>query len=120
MVSIKFQADVDLHRGIVTGVVRRQPKIDFQTDAEAGLAGVKDIAVLDFCAKQKRILVTHDRRTMPTEFAAFLEDRQSSGVIIASKKMGLAVVIEQLLAIWTAFDSDRWINRIVILPIRDL
>lgn len=74
MARVQFQADADLNQAIVTGAIRRQPAISFQTATEAGLEGLKDAELLALSAQQKRILVTHDRRTMPTEFAAFMVD----------------------------------------------
>ena len=50
-------------------------------------------------ARQQRILVTHDRRTMPTEFAEFIVSNQSSGVLIVSRKTALETVIEELILI---------------------
>ncbi|MCC5635143.1 hypothetical protein LC593_04600 [Nostoc sp. CHAB 5844] len=43
---VRYQADADLNQAIVTGVLRREPTIDFQTAFAAGLAGVKDPEVL--------------------------------------------------------------------------
>ena len=80
MTRVQFQADADLNQAIVTGVIRRQSNISFQTSTEAGLEGLKDLEVLALSAKQQRILVTHDRRTMPTEFAEFIANSQSAGV----------------------------------------
>ena len=70
--TVRYQADADLDQAIVTGVLRREPTIDFQTAFAAGLEGVKDPEVLAIAAKQERILVSHDRRTMPLEFAEFI------------------------------------------------
>ncbi|WP_256871838.1 DUF5615 family PIN-like protein [Nostoc sp. TCL26-01] len=115
--SICYQADADLNQVIVTGVLRREPKIDFQTAFFADLKGVKDSEVLAIAAQQKRILVSHDRKTMPTEFAKFITNNQSSGVIIVSRKLSIEVVIEELLLIWTVSSADEWIDRIAKLPL---
>ncbi len=40
--NIRYQADADLNQAIVTGVLRREPGIDFQTAFAAGLEGLKD------------------------------------------------------------------------------
>jgi Domain of unknown function (DUF5615) len=69
-VTVRYQADAGLNQAIVTGVLRREPKIDFQSALAAGLEGVKDADVLMITARQKRILISHDRKTMPTEFIA--------------------------------------------------
>ncbi len=117
MTSIQFQADADLNQAIVTGVIRRQPKISFQTATQAALEGVKDPEVLALSAKQQRILVTHDRRTMPTEFAEFMVSNQSAGVLIVSRKIALEIVIEELILIWSVSSTEEWINRIAKTPL---
>lgn len=62
--TVRYQADADLNQAIVTGVLRREPTIDFQTAFAAGLEGIKDSEVLVIAAQQGHILVSHDRKTM--------------------------------------------------------
>jgi hypothetical protein len=116
-VTVRYQADADLNQAIVTGGLRREPTIDFQTAFAAGLEGVKDPEVLAIAAQQERILVSHDRKTMPSEFASFIVSNQSSGVIIVSRKLPTEVIIEELLLIWAASSAEEWINRIAKLPL---
>jgi hypothetical protein len=75
-VKLRFQADNDLNQRIVQ-VVRRLPaEIDFRTAVAAGLhEGVEDPDVLSIAADAGRVLVTHDRRTMPGHFARFVAGR---------------------------------------------
>jgi hypothetical protein len=42
----RFQADADLHFDIVTGVLRREPDIDFQSAPELLTEGMEDPEVL--------------------------------------------------------------------------
>ena len=77
MTEIRFQADADLRQAIVTGAIRRQPNLDFQTANEAGLEGIKDPEVLTIAARDGRVLVTHDRKTMPTQFGQFIISQTS-------------------------------------------
>jgi uncharacterized protein with PIN domain len=113
----KFQADADLNDDIVTGVLRLAPEIDFQTATEADLEGLKDENVLAIASRENRILVTHDRRTMPRHFAAFIEENECWGVIIVSKKMEIGAVIEEIILIWTASQAGEYLNSIKQLPI---
>lgn len=114
---VRYQADADLNQVIVTGVLRREPAIDFQTAFAAGLEGVKDSEVLALAAQQGRILISHDRKTMPLEFATFITSNQGSGVIIVSRKLPIEAVIEELLLIWAASSTEEWVNRIAKLPL---
>ena len=93
--KIRYQADADLNQNVVTGVLRREPKIDLQTATAARLEGVKDTEVLAIAAKQQRILISHDRKTMPSEFARFIITNQSYGVIIVSRKVPIETIIEE-------------------------
>ena len=58
---------------VVTATLRREPTVDFQSSPAAGLQGLTDREVLALAAQQGRILVTHDRKTMPTQFADDIE-----------------------------------------------
>jgi predicted nuclease of predicted toxin-antitoxin system len=115
--KVRFQADADLNEDIVAGVVRREPGIDFQTADEANLRGLPDPQVLALAAQENRILVTHDRRTMPRHFADFIGTQKSFGVVIIAQKVNVSVAIEELVLIWAASDAEEWLNLIVDLPL---
>ena len=115
--KVRFQADADLNEDIVSGVVRRESMIDFQTADEANLRGLPDQQVLALAAQENRILVTHDRRTMPRHFADFIVNEKSPGVVIIAQKVSVSAAIEELLLIWSASDAEEWINLIVDLPL---
>ncbi len=113
----KFQADADLNEDIVTGVLRRMPEIDFQTATEAALEGVPDENVLEFATRENRILITHDRKTMPKHFAAFIQSQTCAGVLIISKKLEVSLAIDEIILIWLASEADEYVNSIRQLPI---
>jgi hypothetical protein len=96
---------------------RREPLVDFQSAEEAGRPGKPDIEVLEIAASVQRILVTHDRKTMPTAFGAFATQRQSPGVLIVPQSLPVVVAIEELLLVWTASDAEDWINMISPIPL---
>ena len=115
--KILFQADANLNEDIVLGLLRLEPLIDFQMAEEAGLRGVTDDLVLKQAAEEGRILVTSDRRTMPDHFAKFISHSHSPGVLIAAQSLSVRTAIEELLLIWSASESEEWVDRIVDLPL---
>jgi hypothetical protein len=115
--SVRFQADADLNHIIVKATLRREPSIDFQTADAAGLAGIHDPEVLALAAHAGRVLVTHDRKTMPKHFAAFIGHTTSSGVIVIPQKLPVRAAVEDLLLVWTASEAEEWRNRIQVLPL---
>ena len=114
--KVRFQADADLKHAIVSATLRREPTIDFRSASSADLAGRDDREVLAIAAQEGRVLVSHDNRTMPSHFAEFISSNTSSGVVIASQRLGIAVVVEELLLIWSSSDAEEWVNRITHLP----
>jgi len=115
--KVRFQADTDLNQNIVRAVRRRAPAIDFQTAHEAGLHGLDDQSVLAQAAREGRILVSHDRRTMPSHFAYFTATRMSAGVILISQYLPIMQAVEDLLLIWEASEAEEWVNRLDSLPL---
>src|SRR6476660_5754735 len=104
----RFQADADFNQKIVRGVLRREPAVDFQSAEVGGMIGVPDTDVLVRAAGFGRILVSHDRRTMPSHFTRFLREHSSPGLILVPQDLDIGVVIENLLVIWVATDADEW------------
>ena len=115
--KVRFQADADLRTILIIGVVRREPEIDFRTAAAANFSSRSDLEVLETAARDNRILVSHDFKTMPAAFGQFLERRSSPGVFIVPQNMPLLAAIDGLLMIWAASEAEEWLNRICRLPL---
>jgi len=79
MTAVRFQADNDFNRNILSALVRREPAIDVQSAIAADLTGRPDPEVLAIAARDERILLTHDKRTMPQHFADFISANVSTG-----------------------------------------
>ena len=82
---------------ILHAVVRRAPAVDFQTAAAAGLEDLRDPEMLALAARDGRVLVTHDQKTMPRHFAAFVATTTSPGVLIIPQRLPIATAVEDLL-----------------------
>jgi hypothetical protein len=115
--KVRFQADADLKGQIVVAVKRREPGIDFQTADEAGLEGLEDPLVLEIAASAGRVLVSHDRRTMPQHFGDFITTNTSPGLVIAAQHLPINIVIEELVLIWAASEAEEWVNQVKSIPL---
>jgi len=113
----RFQADADFNHKIVVGLRRREPTIDFQ-DAHAGeVIGAQDPEVLQKAAAANRILISHDRKTMPVHFTRFVSGRSSPGLIIVPQDIDIGVVIDDLLLIWAVSEAEEWRDKLAFLPL---
>ena len=79
--------------------------------------GLSDPDVLLLAARAGRILVSHDRKTMPRHFAKVIGDWSSPGLLIVAQDLEIGVAIEELLLIWSATDASEWIDQIGYLPV---
>lgn len=114
---VRFQADADLNQIIVAALVRRAPGVDFRTAEVAQLKGLNDRDVLALAARDGRVLVTHDSRTMPHHFGEFVESERSAGVIVIPQHLPVPVAVDELLLVWAATSAEDWANRICYLPL---
>ncbi len=115
--SIRFQADNDLNFGIVTGVRRREPAIDFVSAQEAGLNGVADPDLLERAAREQRVLVSHDRRTIIPYFHDRLAAGKSGpGLLIASQSAPIGEVVDALIQVWSLAGELDLRDQVFYLP----
>ena len=82
--KVRFQADNDLDRTIVRGVLRRRPLVDFLSQP---INDVDDLTVLHLAAQDGRILVSHDISTMPEAFAQYCQGGHSPGVAVGTSAL---------------------------------
>jgi hypothetical protein len=117
-VSIRFQADNDLKRIIVDATLRREPSIDFQTAQTAGLDNLDDELVLRRASEQGRILVTHDKRTMPPSLAEFIRHggRSPGVLLVIPQHAPVRSVAETLILIWADNRPEEWMNLVAKIP----
>jgi len=112
-----FQADADLNHKIVAGLRRREPAIDFQDAHSGDVIGKPDPEVLALAAGQRRVLVSHDRRTMMAHFRRFIQHQDSPGLIVVSQDLDIGQAIEELLLIRAATEVQEWEDTVLFVPL---
>ena len=116
--KVRFLADADLNKAIVSGLLRREPSVSFQTAQAAGLRSLTDAEVLALASKAQRVLVSHDIGSMPPHFRAFTDaGNHSPGVFLIPQRLDVRTAIEELLLIWLASEAEEWEDRLEWLPL---
>jgi len=113
----RFLADADFNKRIVLGLLRREPMIDIWTAHQGDVLGRADPEVLGIAARENRILLSHDRATMPAHFVRFTESHSSPGLILVSQEIDIGTAIEDLLLIWAASSIEEWRDIIGFVPL---
>ena len=116
---IRFAADENFNNGIVRGLLRRKADLDIVRVQDAGLSGADDPTVLDWAAKEGRVLLTHDISTI-TRYA--YERTQSgkpmAGVFEVSRRVSIRVAIEDILLLAESSEEGEWEGQVQYLPLR--
>ena len=113
----RFLADADLNHKIVLALRRREPAVDFIDAHHGGVIGARDPDVLRISGVSGRILVSHDRKTMPAHFVRFIRDGSSPGLIIVEQGLDISAAVEDVMLVWAATDAKEWRDRIGFLPL---
>jgi len=103
--SLRFQADADFNGTILRAVLRREPGLDVQTAEAAGLRGLSDPEVLAVAARDGRVLLTHDQRTMPRHFGECIATEMSPGVLIVPQRLSISVAVADIVLIGSTMDA---------------
>jgi hypothetical protein len=87
------------------------------TAFEIGMSEATDPQLLTWAAQEGRIIVTHDRKTMPTHAADLMVAGKSiAGLFIVPRSMPLHRVLEDLELMIACSEHDEWVNVIRYLP----
>ena len=113
----RFQADEDFNQKIVLGLRRKEPAIDIRDARDAGLIGLLDPEVLRIAAESGRILLSHDRGTMPGHLTVFLKANTNPGIIVVSQDLDIGSAMEDLLVIWVVWDATEWRDQVGFVPL---
>jgi hypothetical protein len=116
-VKVRFLADADLNRAIVSEGLRRDPSVDFLTAQAAGLCGMNDSAVLALAAEHQRVLVSHDVGSMAVHFRAFARWKSEPGVFLVPQSLDVGTATDELLPIWLASEASEWEDRLEWRPL---
>jgi hypothetical protein len=116
---LRFAADENFNGMIVRGLLRRRPAIDIVRIQDFGLSGADDPDVLEWAAGERRILLTHDVKTI-TRFAyeRAAAGLSMPGVFEVSRTLALAEVIDDLILIAECSLPEEYEGQVRYLPVR--
>jgi hypothetical protein len=116
---VRFVADENLDNDIVRGLLRRDPNLDIQRLQDVGLTGADDITVLEWCAREGRVLLTHDVSTITRHAYERIKTGQPMpGVFEISRTLPIGSVLEDLLLLAEYSIDGEWEGQVRYLPLR--
>jgi|SRR3954468_5835936 len=114
---LRLAADENVDGRIVRGLRRRNPWLDIARVQEAELEGADDPTVLDWAAREGRILITHDIATISSPaYKRVLAGLPMPGVFKIRPQIPRARIIEEILLLAEASEEGEWEGLVVYIP----
>ncbi len=118
MPDLLFLFDENVHGDIVDGFIHRNPTIDAVRAQDVGLLGETDEAVLAWAAANERIVISVDKRTLPTDaWARVQQGVNMPGVLILRISLSIGDAIKQLEVVAIAGLASDFDQRVAYLPL---
>lgn len=114
---LRLLSDENVHGDIVRGLLLRQPDLNLQRVQDVGLRQWEDPEILDWAANNNRILLTHDRATIP-DFAydRIMQEKMMPGVFVIHNRMPIRQAIDEILLLVECSQQTEWSDIILYLP----
>ena len=114
----RFLADHNFNDKIVEGLRASPFQIDIVRARDVGLSRADDPSVLEWATMQNRIVLTHDRATMPLHARQRMNaSHPLAGLFIISNQRPVGQVIQDMELIAACSEFDEWRNRVIYLPL---
>ncbi|HJP95637.1 MAG TPA: DUF5615 family PIN-like protein [Pyrinomonadaceae bacterium] len=115
---LRLLIDQDLDHVILRALSLRIQNLDVITAHQVGLSNASDPEILAWAAEQERVVITHDRRTMPYHATSRIARADKvAGVVVVSRQLPISQVIDELEIIVSCSDMSEWENIVKHLPL---
>jgi predicted nuclease of predicted toxin-antitoxin system len=115
---LSLLSDENLNGDIIRGLFLRQPNLDLIRVQDVGLIEVEDPAILAWAAENQRIILTHDRATMPDfAYERLVRGEAMSGMFVINDRMPIRQVIDELLLLIDCTEQIEWGGIVLYLPL---
>ena len=110
-------ADENFSHRILRGIKLRIAQADVLLAQNVGLAGKDDPALLAWASEQGRIVLTHDRQTIPKyAYERIRREQSMPGVLVVSDTVAIGEAVESLTMYLECGTPDDFENTVIFLP----
>lgn len=116
---VRLATDENFNNNIIRGLLRRKSDLDIVRIQDVGLSGADDPTVLEWAARERRILLTHDVSTM-TRYAyeRVRSGQNMPGVFEVPVSALIGQVITDILLLAELSLEGEWEGQIGYIPLK--
>jgi hypothetical protein len=116
---LRLAADENFNNAIIRGLLRRKPDLDIIRVQDVGLSGAEDPVVLEWAAKEGRVLLTQDVTTVTHHaYERVKAGKSMPGVFEVSRAVPIGTAIEDILLLAECSFEGEWEGQVRYLPLR--
>jgi hypothetical protein len=115
---LRLLADENFNGEVVRGLLLLRPDLGIARIQDVGLSGADDPDVLSWAAANNRIVLTHDRATMPDyAYERLASGEMMAGVFVVNDRLPVGQAIQEILLIVSCSEQAEWNGSVVHLPL---
>ena|SRR5438128_1067381 len=115
---LRLASDEDVHGGIIRGLRRQCPSLDLVRLRDVGLQHTPDPVILEWAAREGRILISRDRRTLVRDaWGRVQAGEPMPGILALRRRIGVGQAIEEILLVVQCYTADEMKDQVVYLPL---
>jgi glutathione synthase/RimK-type ligase-like ATP-grasp enzyme len=115
---LRLLADENFNGDIVRGLLLRRRDLNLVRAQDVALEHVEDSAILAWAAENGRVVLTHDRATMPHFASLRMAARlPMGGLFVVNDRMPVRQAIDDLLLIEACSEQAEWAEIVLYLPL---
>ena len=117
---MRLLLDENFNNNILRGLLQQDRELDvIRAQDVPEIAGKDDPTLLEWAAKEERVLLTHDVRTVTRHaYERIREGKRMPGVIEVKLSAPLGIVIEDIMVVIVTGTADDVENKIIYLPFK--
>lgn len=116
---LRLAAGENFNNDIIRGLLRRKPDLDIVRIQDIGLSGADDPTILEWAARESRVLLTHDVSTITRHaYERVNIGKTMPGVFEISRVVPVGTAIDDILLLVEYSREDEWEGQIRYLPLR--
>ncbi len=115
---LRLIADENLKGAIVRGLLVREPELDLVRVQDVGLSGIDDQDILEWAAREGRVVLTQDIRTMPKyAYERIVAGQPMQGVFVIGHSASVRQAIEDILLLARCSLEGEWESQVCYVPL---
>ncbi|MFO0965533.1 MAG: DUF5615 family PIN-like protein [Gemmataceae bacterium] len=115
---LKLVSDENFDGHILRGLLQRCSELDIVRVQDVGLASTPDEDILAWAAAEGRVLLTHDRETMPSfAYVRVTGGESMARVFLVSDQMPIGQAIDEIILAAECLAAEECVNLVRFFPL---